>query len=179
MDAFLTQLNEHNLCTWYLLPLTGLNALSFGGGNFIDCYVVITESSMKVVGVSVRDLRICKDLVNHPCFYGVSSFESGEQLIMFSLQEKWTEDYGQFIKGRYSKLSEDAKEQIRSYSGLRYKVVSSADEQSVTDAVLMALEKNEVLRNHWIELLGIPDEVMPDEYLSIPRPENFVKLIRK
>lgn len=178
MDEFIAQLNEKNLCTWYLLPLIGLNCHSFGGGNFIDSYILSVESepTLRLLAVSVRDFRICKELVHHPRFYGNTTFEDGGTVMIFSIQEKWREDYQLFIEGKYSRMSIAAKEEIKQYSGLKYQVQESPDMTPITDAVLMALDKNTALKNYWLEELEIPESSLPDEYLSLPRPQTFLVL---
>jgi hypothetical protein len=39
-NQMVSQLNEHNLCTYFILPLAGVSKSKFGGDlNFIDTYL--------------------------------------------------------------------------------------------------------------------------------------------
>ncbi|SRR6266536_1630145 len=119
---FIRTINEHNLCTCYILPLIGLNKFSFEEANFIDNY--ITRDG-KIIAVEVVDFNLCFEVRLNKHFVERKQKEYSEFLI-FQIPDAWLEDVACYMRGEYSKLTEYAKELIRENSGLKYNVT---DEQ--------------------------------------------------
>ncbi len=169
IHPFLFKLNEKNLCTWYLLPLIGINVEYFGTANHINTFIV--ENERKIV-VEVADLNLCQHVQKHPDFLEYRTVDNREFLV-YDIPEMWDRDFKYFLSGKYSRFSENAKTLIRDLSTLAYDVVDEYGNRK-TDAILMALDKNDVLREKWYEILG-PVE-LPEELLSIPLESSFLRL---
>lgn len=173
---FVKILYEYNPSTYFLLPLIGLNRSKFYFSNFINCYV---NRSGTILTVRLVDLRLSLSFKSHPEYLGERAYENFAH-IWFSLPEKWEEDFQRYCRGEWSRLSEDAKELIKIYSGLRYKEL---DDHGiiVTDARLLALEKSSILKKKWEEELGLNErgnEPLPldIELLSKPSEESFLEV---
>ena len=170
MDPFIIHLNSFNLCTWYLMPLAGLNINSFGADNFINCFVV---KGRQQIAVAVHDTVMCMPMFFHPQYESVcKDFEF--PVMVFNFPDLWKEEFDLFLQGKYSEMSDGAKDTIRAYSGLRYQVPDQGG-VPLTDAVLMALERHESLKEKWLELLG-EDTDLSGELLSAPKPQWFLEI---
>lgn len=173
MDRFLDILNEHNLCTWYILPWLGMNFNSFGGlDNFVNSYLV--RGRMKIA-VKVLDEKLCSLLREHPNYRG--SLYRGEEntsILVFNIPDRWKDDYELFLQGKYSRMSEAAKTLIRRGSGLKYEVKNEKG-IPISDSVLLALDKHPVLRKKWLEILG-SDTQLPEELIDAPKDRWFIDL---
>jgi len=174
-SKFFDIVNDFNLATYYLLPLLKLNKLSFGAPqNFVNCYVS-----------SKGDCLLIKLRVMMPFLYRNEDFiadyidEDKLTCIVLRIPEKYTEDVAWFMTGKYSKFSVDARELIRSYSGLIYRQQHPETGRSTTDARLMAIEESEeqrsLLRNKLEDELGcsLP---LDAELMSKPSDNNYIQL---
>lgn len=179
MKSFTEKVAEHNLSTWFLLPLIQLNKFSFGGANFVESYV---NAAGTVLSVEVIDLRLCDSFQGHPEYIGEGNAEK-HSFIFFELPGRWSTDFDKFKIGKYSELSDEAKQFIYAYSGLKYNAVDEGSGQSITDARLMALEKSDILRKKWEDELGVyvgkykkPARLdINQELLSIPSSKTFME----
>lgn len=179
-ETVIDKLKEENLCTHFILPLIKLNKFSFISSNFVNCYI---NREKTLLFVQVLDLALIprKSTDLHPAFFNV--FKSDTIVIVFRLPNMWNQDVQLFIEGKYSKMSEPAKECIRKYSGLAYKR-KQRNKPRTTDLRLLALERHTLLKNMWEkELTNITGTqrsvvVLPDdaELLSIPGEETFMEL---
>lgn len=170
-DPFITKLNERHLCSWYVLPLLGLNVEMFGLSNFINAYQ-ITQSYF--IAVQVVDMHLCLDVCKNP-FYRQSIIKDNTDYLIFFVPNNWRPDYKLFLLGKYTKMSEEAKQKIRELSGLKYEVPDQHGNK-LTDAILMALENHYVLRRKWAEVLGMYENDLPEELLSTPISSSFITL---
>lgn len=164
-SRFVRSLTDVNLSTYFLLPLLELNKFSFGESNFIDTYV---NSDGTVLTVEVVDRRLCPSFQTHPEYLKEEQGTQGDY-IWFQIPEKWHKDFLRFKSGSYSKLSNDAKKMIITYSGLSYKVPGD-DNKPITDARLLALEKSQVLREKWFHELGYHTTELPEDLELLPIP---------
>ncbi len=172
MNEFIQKLNEYNLCTWYVLPLIGLNKADFSDCNFIDSY--LTKDLASVV-VQIVDINLCSKQMDKHKDFSSKFCEEECEFLKFSIPVPWLKDIQTFADGRFSQLSSEAKDLIRRNSGLKYKQKDEAGNLR-TDAILLALEKAHPLKLKWEEVLSANSyyELPPDiELLSKPTNNSF------
>lgn len=172
-SAFVKAMSQHNICTYYLLPLIQLNKVSFGDGNFVDSYV--TQDGNTLI-VEVRDIRLTASQKTHP-HYLREAVGSPHDFFYYELPSRWRADFELFCKGKYSKFSDCAKEMIYAFSGLAYNEPGE-NGKVITDARLRALTLDPVLRETWELELGLYERggepISEDmELVSIPSDKCF------
>jgi hypothetical protein len=175
MKEALEVVNKHNMCTYYLLPLLGINKYSFGvAENFKNCYA---HPEGEELYVSVYYLLTT--LKNHPLLLRTEG-EPGAPIYVFSLPKKWQADFQLYKQGQYSKFSAEAKAAIIAGSGLRYKAMNP-NGTPTTDLRLMAIDddkaRRDILRNKLQEYLG--SDISEDAELISPPPESSFTIINK
>lgn len=76
-------------------------------------------------------------------------------------------------KGQYSKLSVEAKDRIKKFSGLSYKIKSYNKDTVITDKLLLALDKEPILKKYWEDRIGME---LPEtaELADGPTESNFI-----
>lgn len=159
------------MCTYYLLPLIGINKFSFGVNiNFRNCY-----SNPDGTELYVTVYYTLSSLANHSYLLRIEG-KAGAPVYVFSLPQKWQSDFQLYKQGRYSKFSDDAKELIRNQSGLRYKAINT-NGQPTTDIRLLAIEaesdRRSILRTKLSEYLDVP--IAEDaELLDAPSESSFM-----
>jgi hypothetical protein len=178
-SAFIEAINKNTLCTWYILPLIGLNKFHFQEGNFIDSFITVDGA---YIVVEVADWNLCPSIPTNKTYVRKEVGINCDRLV-FKIPENWAEDMSQFLRGAYSKMSEFAKQTIKEGSGLKYEHVDEAGNRR-TDAIILALDMHPILREQWIAELSVelhtyrsyPD--IPDnmELLSIPQERIFTKI---
>ena len=173
MNDFVKKINEYNLCTWYVLPLLGINRSDFLEGNFLNSFI---SRDLTTVIVQVIDINLCRSKASSNENY--SGMFQGDKCewIKFSIPPQWMPDTQIFSEGRFSKMSAEAKFQIRKNSGLLYEK-KSEDGNTRTDAILLALDKAKPLRLKWEEVLSANSsyQLPPDiELLSKPSTNSFI-----
>jgi len=170
-DPFVEKLNEKNLCTWYVLPLLGLNPEVFGLSNFDNAYLIKHEN---LIAVKVIDAQLAI-VANYSDYYKALICGKTHDYLVFEIPDKWLEDLQIFLAGKYSQFSEGAKQMIKTSSSLTYEVL---DENQIphTDAILMALDNRSELRAAWMEILQVQEIHLPDELLSPPAESSFINL---
>ena len=130
--------------------------------------------SLPVVAVHVIDVQLCPQVLSNK-FFRNEVLMGEDEYLLFNIPKWWRKDYYSFLLGQYSKMSEDAKQKIRELSGLKYEVPDTRGNK-LTDAILMALDNHKVLRNKWIDVLGISDCWLPEESLSILTEKSFITM---
>jgi len=170
-DPFIEKLNEKHLCSWYILPLLDLNVEAFGISNFVNGYQV---KGTYLISIRVLDMHLCAETLLSE-YYDSGVTIGNNDYLLFQVPAEWRKDYEKFLSGKYSKMSEGAKQKIRDMSGLKYEV---ADENGnkLTDAILMALDNHPVLRRKWVELINTTDQWIPEELLSPPAESSFITI---
>ena len=146
-----------NLTNWFILPLIHLNQDSFGIGNFVESYVNVKGT---IITVEVRSLMYLMEPMNDHKHFLKEMEGLNEGFIWFHLPSRWQPDFQKFKHGKYSCLSDRAKELIRSYGGGQ-------------DFRLLALDRDPILRQRWeteLKLLPIPEEV---DLLPVPSSNNY------
>lgn len=171
-DAF-DVIKQHNLCTYYLLPLIGINKFSFGVHiNFRNCYVHPDGSELYVSVYYLSQM-----LKEHEHLLRTEG-APGAPVYVFRLPEKWLPDFQRYRLGKYSEFSKEAKELIIHQSGLRYRTLNDSGLPS-TDLRLLAIEsdaaRRNILRNKLSEFLGSP--IAEDaELLDAPTQSSFATI---
>lgn len=162
----LKEIRRTNLCTWYLLPLTGLSKFSFGEGLFINSYL---EPKKLWIIVQIPDLNLASDLLRFRAIKTWSNDRGG--FLAYKIHQMWLMDVRCYLAGAYSKFSDELKSTVYELSGLPYKE-SDGNGGVITDMRLMALEGKEELRQFLRDELNVDD--LPEELLSPPSPESFM-----
>lgn len=151
-DAFLKHIKEHSKVTAYVLPLLKLSKFSFGEDNFVESWI---NHDGHLVCVEIKDLApviLHSEVVNDPTLFDIRSLGLRQHYEMwFRIPLTWYMDISMFLKGRYSLMSEEAKAMIRTYSGMPYRVPDPNDGMLYTDFLLLALDKNVMLKDKWEE----------------------------
>lgn len=158
--------------TYYVLPLISLSKFSFGPPeNFINAYVN-AEGTKVIVQVKSKEL-VYPQTIMHP------DLELAEQNIYtFNIPNKLWLDVLKIMRGKYSRISEEAKGLIRLNSGLSYRMQAGIDENKQpildTDARIAALDRDPSLREALEEMLGITIGDS-EELISPPQDNEFWK----
>jgi hypothetical protein len=174
MDAtkLIEQLHRENLCTYFILPLLKLNKSKFvAESNFVDSFLSLDGKSIYVKVVDV--IFFVSRILLHEQYEAMWKDTNGKQYIEYTIPDKWHADVQTFIDGKYSKLSEDAKEMIIAYSGLQYRKRRESDNVPITDIRLLSLERSSVVRDLWEEHYNV--YLTADaELLSKPDKRSFI-----
>lgn len=173
MKEALEVVKLHNLCTYYLLPLIGINKYSFGLSiNFRNCYV-----NPEGTELYVKVYYLLFSLKNHPALLRCEG--DAHPVYVFALPENWQYDFECYKAGKYSKFSKEAKGLIQSNSGLRYRALNP-NGNPTTDLRLLAIDEDEsrrrILRNKLSEYFGV--RIEEDAELLSPPPESSFTIIR-
>lgn len=175
LQKLINELSATNLCTYFVLPLVGINKSRFGGeANFLNSFLS-RDGSLIYVEVYLPEFVMNEGLPEHRCCVDAN----GKDYLEFKIPKEFAGDVQLFMAGKYSEMSETVKRIIRENSTLQYKDLK--DTTYRTDVRLLALEKSQVLKEYWeaelwdwpaqshidseMELLSKPDEY---SYLEIP-----------
>ena len=168
----LREINMSNLCTHYILPLLKLNYFRFGGdSNFINCY--LSTNGKKLYVKTLESFFVSKEALQHPFFKQIIEYKDYEYIV-YRIPAEFGVDIELFMAGKYSRMSEKAKNLIRTYSGLPYKCTVGT--KTVTDGRLLALTRSNSLRNAWSDYLNTYVLNEDDELLDKPRQQWFMDL---
>lgn len=152
LQHMITAMKEVNLCSYFLLPLLGLSKLSFGENNFVNSYLSEDGSQIYVRVYRVADVPGGVRL-------GVTKVVTADkqEYLLFNFPDMWKEDIETFMEGKYSLLSDSAKQIIRTTSGLDYKGLGE-DGKYYTDFRIIALTRNPDLVAEWKSHLYDPND---------------------
>jgi len=174
-EKLIEAIHKENLCTYFVLPLLKLNKLRFvAETNFIDSY--LSRDCLNIY-VKVVDTKFFEHrMVMHPQYQGIWEDMEGKKYVQYSIPLKWKADIQLFIEGKFSKMSESAKEMIRINSGLLFRERRESDNMIITDVRLLALERSIAVRQMWEDHYGV---TLSDdqELLSIPKDRGFIENI--
>lgn len=155
-------MNDNNLCTWYILPVILLNKNMFTDVNFINSY--LTGDLSKIV-VEVIDKELCEiDYKSHWRYLEELSINNREFLI-FSIPPQQKNHVQLFLEGRYSEFEWFRKYLIQSGSGLAWNRWNSRQQRSITDPIILALDKPSIINGLFYE--GDKSFHLPKELKSI------------
>lgn len=160
---------SNNLCSTYMLPLVGLNRMSFGGTNFITSYV--DEDNVHIVA----EVRIVTSVIQQMHCFRFEFTRDGCTYAVFEIPSILRDTVKLFREGKYSQFSEESKSVIRKKSGLPYKVPKGTKYESARE--LLALDKDQKLREaleQELSNIGSPVRINSSaELASIPGEDNF------
>lgn len=187
-----------NICSFLMLPLCGVNALSFGGyTNFSNSYLADKENN-KLLPLEDQQYYMFVDIYdkdnvvgkrrayiswdNFVLDYDVNN-DSGNYLftrLLFKVPRVYNHDCFMFSLGKYRKMNEKTKSIIYEDSGLWYKVprISKSGQTSyLTNHLLMAIAGAEQMKARLEANLGLvrlEDKIDPDaELWSLPKVNEF------
>lgn len=177
-QALINELSRENLCTHFVLPLLRLNKFSFLASNFLNCYLSV-EGHFIVAHV-VEGHLLSRKVFKNSYYYrtcrkrGISGI-----YLVYRVPPEWHRDIDLFMQGKFSRMSDKAKETIIRYSSLPYQEKEGG--RTVTDGRLLALDKHPLLKQMWERAIHDPEskreeQQIPDELLSIPGDESYIKM---
>lgn len=157
-----------HLCNYFVLPLIGYNKFSFGEGNFVNSYVTLEEEIVVIV-------KSPPQIAFHLNPNYKADFEAeGKFVMVFTIPTEYISDLYLFLEGKYSKLSEKAKQVIKTTSGLRYNIPDPHRPGNIIcDDKLLAMDNHPTYRKKLEESLNviIPQDV---ELLSKPSASEII-----
>lgn len=158
-----------NLCSYFILPLIGLNRLSFGDSkNFINSY--LTPELTHIIVELQKPIGSYQDHSEYVTDYT----KDGVVTIIFRLPSIYRATAAKFKEGKYSQFSSEAKQLIKKKSGLNYKVPNGAGKLH-SSKKLLALDKDVELKQHLEKELAV--KLGKDaELLSIPDDSEFKEI---
>lgn len=168
---FVEKINEKNLCSWYILPWLGLSIADFGTANFINSFLV---KDRMIIAVEIIDFHLCVSTTMNE-YYWKAWEKEGKSFLLYDVPRCWEEDLQLFLEGKYSDLSAEAKDVIKQSSGLKYDVADKFG-NLISDALILALDNHEVLKETWKEVLNVPGWALPEHLLSAPAESSFITL---
>lgn len=171
-DGFLKHVKAYSRVTVYILPLLKLSKFSFGEDNFAESYINQEGTHCCVEIKNLAPVILHGTVVNHPKLIDIRPLElCGNYELWFEIDRAWGRDVELFIRGKYSRFSEEAKSMIRTYSGFPYRL-PDPDGMLYSDWFLLALERHQMLRDKWEARL---DERIPEtmELMSPPGKRDF------
>jgi hypothetical protein len=170
----------NNIANYYVLPLLKLNKTSFGGrDNFVNSY--ITQNEEIVVEVKDKTLVPEENFIDNSEYMGDFDY-NGSTIIVFNQPSEYRADILKFVQGKYSEMSNKAKESIILYSGLPYNLVRkdlplkpNGKYPVDTSRYILALSKNPALRK--LVETEIGQSLPPNaELITKPDMNNFYPL---
>jgi hypothetical protein len=157
--------SKENYATYLALPLLRLERHNFDG--FINSFVTYNGKIAVLVETPPRE-----EIINHDSYLTDFGYKDGI-LILFSCPEAFVDDIGKLIDGKYSQLSDGAKEHIYAYSSL---VVDFPNTQGilVSSRLVQVLRQDKHLREFINSSLGI--ELAPGAELEERlRPQDILE----
>jgi hypothetical protein len=156
-----------NLVTYYMLPLVGVNKVTFGR-HFKHSYIDAT--GLKVY-VCLRSNMTSPTYKRNPNY--ITEVVINRILyIQFVFPSKFLKDSKLFIQGKYSKMSKEAKKLIYATSTLPYN--SSVGTFTVSHPVLQALDRTKTLRTYLSGIIG-EELSFEDELMQAPDESWFIE----
>jgi hypothetical protein len=151
-----------HLCNYFVLPLIGYNKFSFGEGNFVNSYITLEEEIVVI-------LKTIPQVAYHTNPNYKADFDvEGKFAIVFTIPTTHIPDFYTFLDGRYSKLSDKAKQLIKQNSGLRYNIPDPQKPGNVIcDEKLLAMDNSPAYRKKLEENLNV---IIPNDVELLSRP---------
>lgn len=157
-----------NLVTYYILPLVGVNKNSFGN-SYKTSYLNVSGDTVYVELSKNMVVPSYKSSAN----YSTELAINGVLYVLFHIPTYFFPDVRYFIRGDYSKMSNEAKKIIYTTSTLPYnKTIGSF---SMSHPILQALDKTKTLRvflSDYLDIKPLPDSV---ELICSPDPWWFIE----
>jgi hypothetical protein len=168
MDMSLLIPEGDSLVTYYVLPLIGLNKLSFGNcfhASYVD------KEGLKVF-VELKRNMTSPSYKKNPYYVSQMVFK-GKMIIMFTIPSEFIKSCRHFVNGEYSKMSKDAKKLIYSTSSLPYN--KNKGSFVMSHPVLQALDTTQTLRSFLINHLGVKTLASSNELINPPYDWWFIE----
>lgn len=181
-ERLIEELKRENLCTHFILPLLKLNKFSFA--SFIDSYIATSTHekdclfiTCKYIAVRiVQTTLLSRRVFMKAEYHGLYRDDAKDNLyVVYKVPARWIADLDLFISGKYSEMSDNAKNMIIRWSRLPYRIRNPNDGHILTDGRLCALYKDSQLRDMWERRIE-PWEHIHGELLSIPDERSFIEL---
>lgn len=152
---------RESIVTYYILPLVKLSYKAFG------THFLSSKLSRNCKEIIVQLMPLCEEEYWRNPYFKTDYTKDLTTYAVFTLPEEFTNDIKLFTEGKYSKMSDKAKETIYKHSGLHYN--KKIGEHIVTDMRLLALSKHKVLRTWLIDnqQLKLCDE---NEFIQLKNP---------
>lgn len=148
------QVERTNLCTYFLLPLTGVNKSTFGEYRFRQCWLSRNHKELIVSANKGVNQIIEKDLQKNQN-YTWYSHVAGIDYFCLQIPEQFTKEVARFLNGKYSKFSEESISIIEKNSTLKFNYEVPGDDSIVTDRKLLALKLSKVLKESLENDIGV------------------------
>lgn len=146
-SRFLPYQDGDSILNYYALPLVGLSKNDFGP-NFIS-------TKINQAGTSIF-VQVKEDIYSDTVY--TNKIISDDLLfLVYPVPEKFLVDVSFIVKGKYSKISSEAKQIISTKSGLYFNTIGS-DGHKYTSKLIFALHKDEELRNYMFDALKGSDK---------------------
>jgi hypothetical protein len=157
-----------SLVTYYVLPLVGVNKLTFGR-SYQATYISKDGKNVYVELSKNMHKPVYKANYNY-----VSEIMHGAvKFVMFDIPLDYVLDIELFLKGSYSKMQASTKKKIYQTSSLPYNATMGSF--TVSSPILQALDKTKTLRSHLIAHLGIKDIPENNELIDPPEENWFIE----
>jgi hypothetical protein len=169
------EIHRDNLCTYFVLPLIKLNKESFiSKDNFIDSY--LTRDGLNILVKVVDTAFFHHRMVMHPQYQATWEAElTKHRYVQYSIPHRWQQDVQTFMKGKYSHMSNDAKEMIIQHSSMMYRERRLTDHVPITDVRILALDRSEAVRDLWESHYGMRMD-KEAELLSIAGERAYIDI---
>lgn len=161
--------------SFYLPPLLGFNTKQeYGGDNFMRA-LMVADSEEPQLMIFIKEKRLARrNYFLHPCYVhdidvtyeDVNTGSVTFTRILYNIPRQYHADYHIFAAGKYSEMSDDAKAQIRLYSGGNYKKPAGVGKY-ISDRKLLVLDKSPLLRAFLEKILAV---TIDDEAELLDRP---------
>lgn len=161
---------DDSLVTYYVLPLVGVNKLTFGR-SFKASF--LSKDGTKVYVELSKNMHTPNYKANYNY---VAELMHGEvKFVIFTIPLDYAVDIQHFINGFYSKFQASTKKRIYQTSSLPYNATMGSF--SVSSPILQALDKTKTLRSHLINSLGMREKDIPfsSELIDPPKDSWFIE----
>lgn len=156
------------LVTYYMLPLVGLNKVSFGK-SFKTSY--IDKDGLKIY-VELKSNMQSPTYKQNPN-YITELVHKNTLLVLFVIPSRFIEAGKCFVKGLYSQIPADAKKIIFATSTLPYNKTMGSF--AMSSPILQALDKTKTLRSFLIDTLGVLKIADSEELIDLPQKHWFIE----
>lgn len=156
-----------NLCNCFILPLLNLNPTKLGA-TFVRSYL---SKNLEYIIVEFKTAQSFEDHESYLTDFTRPT--NNNTLVIFAVPPMFKETVLQFVRGQYSRFSEEAKSKIKRNSGLKYKVPIPGKKTKLSARELLALDKDPDLRKVWENELGVKID-SKQELMDLPSSANFM-----
>ena len=139
---------DHIILHYYVLPLIGIRFKDLKkNDNYIRTYLT---NDCTTVLIEFKDLEEESYSTEFVSIY----IENGRFFQIYSVPDNFRSDMDLIARGKYSRISQKAKDTVMKLSGLPFNKLVNG--KRVTSAPLLALNKSPELKKHQEEKLNVP-----------------------